>query len=351
MKYFLIPAFIILFSCTDFHEQQPAESELGMGAFIINEGKFMGGDGSLSFYSYDSAKVYNDLFNSHNMRPLGDVPNSMTISGDNGYIVVNNSGKTEVVDKYSYKSKATISGLISPRNMAVLNTSKAYVTSLYSDSIAIIDLKTNSIKGYINVGKSTESIAVVGSVTYVANWLDGNTVYVINNANDRIIDSIKVGTEPESMVVDKYSRLWVLCTGGWRREHSAELYMINTGSNEVDNKFVFPSMTGSPSCLRIDGKGQTIFYLNNGVWKMDIDAPSLPSSAQIQQGSQLFYKMEINPMNGDILVTDAVDYVQSGYLLIYNQEGTFISRHKTGVLPGDICFNFTRNQDQISYLP
>lgn len=351
MKYIPIICFFFLFSCTKFSDQPSADPDNGMGAFIVNEGKFMGGDGSLSFYSCDSLKVYNDLFTSQNNRPLGDVPNSITISGDYGYVVVNNSGKVEVIDKKSYKSTATIAGLISPRNIAVVNGSKAYVTSLYSDSVAVLDLKSNSIKGYINIGNSTEAIAGYGNVTYVTNWLGGNTVYVIDNATDIIIDSIKVGTEPESMVIDKYNRLWVLCTGGWRKEHLAELYVINTGSNKVDDKYVFPAISDSPSCLKTDGAGQTLYYLNNGVWKMDIDASSLPSSALILQSGQLFYRMEINPLNGDILVTDAVDYVQNGYLLVHKNDGTFISKHRTGVLPGNICFNFTRNQNQISYIP
>lgn len=348
MKNILFLALLLLFSCTEFREEPPTEPDNGTGAFIVNEGKFMGGDGSLSFFSYDSSTVYNDLFAAKNSRPLGDVPNSMIIYGDQGYIVVNNSGKIEVIDKTSLKSTATISGLISPRNIAVPDGSKAYVSSLYSDSIAIIDLKRNLIKGYIDVGKSTESLLVNGGVTYVTNWLDGNTVYVINNATDRIFDSIKVGTEPESMVIDKYNQLWVLCTGGWRKEHPAELYVINTGSNEVSGKFIFPAISDSPSNLRIDGPGQTLYYLNNGVWKMNIDAAALPASALIAQSGQLFYRMKINPVNGDILVTDAVDYVQSGYLLVHKDDGTFISKHKTGVLPGDICFNFTRNLNQIN---
>lgn len=351
MKNLLVASLFFLFSCTGLPDEPNNEPDNGLGAFIVNEGKFMGGDGSLSFYSYDSSKVYNDLFTSKNSRPLGDVPNSMTLYGDYGYIIVNNSGKVEVVDKSTYRSVATISELISPRNMTVLKGSKAYVTSLYSDSVAILDLKTNSVIGYINVGKSTEAIAGNDFVTYVTNWLGGNTVYVINNDTDRIVDSIKVGNEPESMVIDKYNQLWVLCTGGWRKEHPAELYVINTGSNRVDDKYVFPVITDSPSSLSIDGTGQSLYYLNNGVWRMDIDATSLPSSALIpQSGKQTFYRMGINPVNGDILVTDAVDYVQNGYLLVHKNDGTFISKHMTGVLPGDICFNFA-GENQISYLP
>src|SRR5664280_2719855 len=58
----------------------------GGGVFIVDEGNFRSGNGSLSFYSYDSSKIFNDVFSSANNRPLGDVPNSMAIKGDQAYI-------------------------------------------------------------------------------------------------------------------------------------------------------------------------------------------------------------------------------------------------------------------------
>ena len=51
---------------------------------------------------------------------------------------------------------------------------------------------------------------------------------VIDNTTDEVIDSIEVGIEPESMVIDKNNMLWVLCNGGWTRENFAELDGINT---------------------------------------------------------------------------------------------------------------------------
>jgi len=58
----------------------------------------------------------------------------MTIQGNNAYIVVNNSGKIEVVSRNDLKSVAIINGLVSPRYISFVNEKKAYVTSLYSDS-------------------------------------------------------------------------------------------------------------------------------------------------------------------------------------------------------------------------
>ena len=80
---------VVLFSLLGSCAQQTPDLSLtqysfGGGVFILNEGNFGRGNGSLSFYSYDSVKIFNDLFYSVNGFPLGDVPNSMVISGGKG---------------------------------------------------------------------------------------------------------------------------------------------------------------------------------------------------------------------------------------------------------------------------
>ena len=77
---------------------------------------------------------------------------------------------------------------------------------------------------------------------------------------------------------------------------------------------------------------------------MDIASPSLPTAAIIEQGGgQYFYKLAINPLNGDILVTDALDFAQLGYLYIYSYKGDFVTKQKAGIIPGSMCFNLTIN--------
>jgi YVTN family beta-propeller protein len=340
MKYLLkaIILFSFIVSCTKMPEFQSGNSTYQEGVFIINEGNFRSGNGSLSFFSYDSMKIYNDLFYSINRRPLGDVPNSITTTLDNAYIVVNNSGKIEVIDQNTYASKATINGLISPRNMAVISDSKAYVSSIYSDSVAIIDLTDNVVSGYINIRRSTEAIAVVGGKAYVSNWMGGKEVMVINTATNRVIDSITVGIEPESMVVDMDKKLWVLCNGGWTRDNFAKLVVINTVTDKIEKTYQFPTKEASPSCIQIDGIGTTIYYLDNGVRKMDIYSSELPSTPLIPESGGVFYKIGINPANNDILVTNAIDFVRQGYVLLYKNDGTFISKNWAGINPGSMCF-------------
>ena len=335
---------LIVDSCAKIPNTQNLNYSLGGGVFVINEGNFRGGNGSLSFYSYDSSKIYNDLFYSVNGRPLGDVPNSMAIKGDEAYIVVNNSGKIEIIDQATLESKSTINGLISPRNISFINDYKAYVSSLYSDSVTIINLIDNSISGYINLRRTSESIGVAGNKAFISYWTEGKEIMVINTLNDKVVDSIQVGIEPESMAFDKYGMLWVLCNGGYTRQNYAELIEINTTSNSVEKTFVFPTKEDSPSCLKIDGTGQTLYYLDNGVRQMDINATDLPYVPFIlPESGQYFYKIGINPINNDVFVTDAVDFVQQGYVLLYAESGKLISKLKAGIIPGSMCFKIIIN--------
>jgi hypothetical protein len=173
--------------------------------------------------------------------------------------------------------------------------------------------------------------------------MGGNEVMVINNVSDKLVDSIEVGIEPESMVIDKNNILWVLCNGGWARNNFAELIGINTVSNLIEKKFVFPTKVASPSCLHIDGAGETLYYLESGVRRMNIGASVLPSAPLIPEAGHYFYKIGINPLNSDIFITDAVDYQQQGYVMYYKNDGTLGSIQTADIIPGSICFKLNEN--------
>ena len=308
------------------------------GVFVLNEGNFMSGNGSLSFFSYDSSKIYNNIFEGVNHRPLGDIPYSITVTGEKAYIVVNNSGKIEQIDINSVKSLASVSGLVSPRQMAVIDENKAYVSSLYSDFLTIVDLKKNTVSGRINLRRTSEAIAVYGNKAYIASWVSGNEIIIVDTGTDKVVDSLVVGQEPESMVIDKNSDLWVLCSGGYTGEYFPELISINTGTGAIKHRFVFPDKQDSPASLSLNSSGDTLYYINKSVWRMSIDSEVLPGIPFLEQSGRNFYRLGIDHATGDIFVTNAIDYQQRGYLLRLQNDGLIIDSVKTDIIPGNLCF-------------
>jgi YVTN family beta-propeller protein len=287
--------------------------------------------------------MYNDIFYNINERPLGDVPNSMTIYGEKAYIVVNNSGKIEIVEKNSLKSTGTITDLISPRIIKVITGRTAYVTSLYSDSVAIVDISINAITGYINIRRSSESVELSGNKAFIANWSGGNEIIIVNTQTNKVSDSIIVAKEPESMAIDKNGKLWVLCTGGYQNKDFPELIRINTYTNEIEKRFVFPDKFAFPSNLQINGQKDLLFWLDSGVKKMSIGAIELPVMVFIPQKRNYFYKMGVDPVSGEVFVTDARDFQHNGLVFRYNSLGSVIDSVVSDIIPGSLCFKQSDN--------
>lgn len=342
----ILPFIIILkASCSQIEETGTPENTgflKSKGFFVVNEGNFLSANGSLSFYSKDSSKIYNEVFLKINDRPLGDVPNSMVISRGKAYIIVNNSGKIEITDCTTMKSIATVKGLISPRYILIINKTKAYISSLYSTRLAIMDLQHNIITGYVELRRTSEAMVLYGNKAYVSCWSGGDEIMVINTDDDRVVDSIKTGHEPESMAIDKYGRLWVLCSGSYTGKYYPELISINLSEKEIEKRLVFDSKLMYPSCLRINNRGDTLYYIERSIWHMPVSADKLPAIPFVKASGRLFYKIGIDPSDGKLYATNAVDYQQKGYLMIFRNNGTATDSLKTGIIPGYICF---REQD------
>jgi DNA-binding beta-propeller fold protein YncE len=328
-----------LFSCSKIDPGQSGPHYLqGNGVFVLNEGNFMAGNGSLSFFSYDSSKIYNNVFSVINNRPLGDVPFSMVTNGSNGYIVVNNSGKVEVIDINTLKSDGTFTGLNSPRNILFVSSTKAYISSLYSKKIAVLNLVKMKISGYIDIRRTSESMVSVGNKVYISSWYQGNELMVVNSTTDKVIDSLVVGHEPESMVVDKNNKLWVLCSGSYSGLYFPELISINTSTGETEKRLTFSSKLIYPTSLQINKTRDTLYYIEGSLWKLGITASSLPDQSFVPSKGRLFYKLGIDPDNGLIFATNVIDYQQRGFLMKISPKGVVIDSMKADIIPGGLCF-------------
>lgn len=311
------------------------------GLFILNEGNFMYGNASMSYYDLDSGECMNDIFLRANGAKLGDVAQSMTIHGGRGYVVVNNSGVVYAIDLSTFEVRGVIRNLVSPRYMLFLSDEKAYVTDLYAALISIVDPRTNAVVGSIDTGshKSTERMVRFGRYVFVCCWSYDDTVLVIDSQTDEIVREIKVGRQPDSIVLDSNGKVWCLCGGGLSADAQASLWRIDAERQTVERSFRFDE-NRAPSNLCIDGSGENLYFLNDDVMTMTVDADSLPAEPLIDNHGTIYYGLAVDSHNGDIYVADAVDYVQDGTVCRYTRFGEFVGSFRVGITPGAFCFKY-----------
>jgi hypothetical protein len=317
------------------------------GIFIVNEGNFNWGNASISFINGKDYLVQNDIFQKVNNRSLGDVAESMKIYNNMGFIVVNNSNSVEVVSLKDFKSIKTITGFNSPRNIEIIDSNKAYITNMLKD-IAVVDLKSFTIIKTIHFQDWTESMIRYNDyifVTSIGSYNSPNSkrkakIEIIRTTDDQILDSIITGKEPLCILIDRKQKIWVLCTGGFDSYEAPTLLRIDPALKIVEKEFIFNKGIDSPSRLCINPSGDTLYYLNDGVFQMPVSANSLPAQPLITSDGHLFYGLGVNPGNGNLFVSDAVDYAQNGWVYQFNQSnGNLIKAFVAERIPGSFCFS------------
>mgnify|MGYP002628149259 FL=1 len=342
--YLLIFAFLVT-SCTQDDDDIIAPlGDYEYGFLITNEGPFQNGSGTVSFVSDDYLFVENEIFNQVNSYDLGNIVQSMGFHDDQAYIVVNNSNKIEVVNRYTFESVASITeGLNNPRYF-MSSGSNGYVTNWgdpfddTDDFVAVIDLSTNTITSIIPVAFGPEKLIMANNDLYVAHqggYGQNNILSVIDISANMLESTIEVGDVPNSMVVSN-NDIWVLCGGNPEftgNETNGKLVKVATSNNAVVQVFDFLTIN-HPNNLSIDG-ANLIYNLNGEVFSKEVTSSALPTSSIIA-GS--FYAMTIN--DGKLYATDAGDFASNGTLKIFDlSTNSEIITIATGIIPGGIYFN------------
>lgn len=345
----LVTAAAVLTSCMKYGPSEEEEFNMdpsGEGLFIINEGNYMYGNASLSYYDPAARKVENEVFFRANGFKLGDVAQSMTMADGIGWLVVNNSGVIFGIDPVTFKEKRRMTGFTSPRYFHMLNPTKAYVTQIWDPRVFVVNPATCETTGYVTTDMDYESGSTEMMVAWdryiITNcWSFQNRILKIDTATDAVVQSLVVGIQPESMAMDCNGKLWVLTDGGFKDSEygyeAARLLRIDPDSFRIEQSFSFPQ-DAVASKLTVSAEGDELYWLDAGVWKMAVDASHLPVRPFISREGTLFYGLTINPVNGEIYVSDAIDYVQSGVVLRYSPEGELIDTFTVGINPGNFCW-------------
>ncbi|MBN2709252.1 MAG: YncE family protein [Calditrichaceae bacterium] len=339
--YILITAILIYGCKKDPNSPEPTPTQYG--AYVLNEGNFGQSNGSISFFNLEKKEIENHIFEKVNGENPGDVVQSMTIIGDNGYIVVNGSDKIEVISMKTWKKVKTINSPAgsSPRHLLPVSETKAYITNLYTASVSVLNLETDEITSSINVGLNPDEMTSSGNKVFVANNGFGNdhTVSVIDITTDQVIKTIDVADNPTATFTDNNGDIHVLCTGRYPAWDNPDdtgskggIYLIDASTETVKDSL---SLTGFPTRLVYDGETTGYFLRGSAVTSYSTETVDIITDTLV---SGNFYSLSVHPESGDLYLFDALDYSQNGLLKIYSAEGIFQDSYETGIIPHKAIF-------------
>ncbi|AYD47836.1 DUF5074 domain-containing protein [Arachidicoccus soli] len=324
-------------ACTknDAPMKEPVEPTTGV--YVLNQGGFGGNNTTLTYYDFATAKATADFFALNNSTSLGSTGNDAIIFGSKMYIVMNGSDNVTVVDKTSGKLIKRIAGPSkwSPRE-AMIYKNELLITA-FNNTVSIIDTAALSITQTIIVGTNPEGMAISGNMLYVAN--SGGLNYVIHEDYDSTVSvvdltsntelkKIKVGLNPNYVVADSKGNIYVSTFGNYSTI-LPRIYKIDASSNTITD-----------SSNTVNATGKMVIYDDNlyleGTSVTTLSTTNLHGTpSNFITDNTIFkspYGLDIDPSNGDVYVSDAIDYVAPGMEYCFDNTGKL--KFSFSVAPG-----------------
>lgn len=332
------------------------------GFYQLNEGNMGMNRASLDYFDYGTGVYTRDIFSERNpeiVKELGDVGNDIKVYGQKVYAVINVSNLIVVFD---VRTARRIKEIEVPNcRYLAFDKDKVYVSS-YAGPVQInpnaeigfvaeIDTASLEITRKVSVGYQPEEMVVHNGKLYVANsggYRAPNydrTVSVVNVESFEEIKKIDVAINLHRMVIDRRGDIYVSSRGDYMRT-PPNLYVIDSATDEVkqcldipvggmwldDDKLYYYSVAFSMT----SGRNEVTYGILDTRTKKQI------SNRIITDGTEkeimLPYGIAVNPETKEIFMTDAQNYVVTGFVYCFSPDGKLKWKTEGGNIPGHFAF-------------
>ncbi len=329
------------------------------GMYLLNEGNMGSNKCTLDYLNFNNGVYGRNLYAQQNpdvALELGDTGNDIAIYNGRLYIVVNGSHKVEVLDAATAKRIGKVD-IDNPRYIA-FDGKNAYVSSYVGgadDHGTVVRFDTDKLQvtGSVTVGLQPEEIVITDGKLYVANSCISmtpnydNTISVVDLGSFKLEGSIAVDINMHHLKIDSEKNLWVSSRGNYY-DIPSRLYKLS--ADEKGNYSVAATVPTACSNMAIykdklyyyasEWSNETYaFTISYGV--VDTKTAKIEPESFITDGTEgnivAPYAIEVNPGNGDVVITDAKNYTSSGAVYCYRQ-GRRIWNATTGDIPGNVVF-------------
>lgn len=333
-----------LWACND--DDAAPKGKYEHGAFVVNEGNFGGGTGTITYYNTSTGTAEQNIFKNAAGKFAGDVVQSVTVHEDKAYIVLNGDNKIEIADANTFERLGSITDdrIVQPRYVEVVGN-YAYITvqgpydanfNLVESSVLVADLSTNKVIAKIAADKGVENIIHAGNYVFASSYYYGksSTLTVIDPMGNSLVKQLDVAKGPAGMAVDANGKLWVISQGN----ESSVLTRINPSTLQVETTIDLGFSADSDLAITPD-KSSLIYYTGGVVYKIAITATAAPTTPFFTISDIGYaYGLGVDPDNGDIWVGDAMAFTTDGKVYIYDAAGKPKTTFTAGIGPTNFFF-------------
>ena len=338
-----------------------------LGMYVLNEGNMGSNKCTLDFLdlSGETAHYLRNIYaerNPNEVKELGDVGNDAQIYGSKLWLVINCSNKVEVLGAKDAVKQGKID-VPNCRSVA-FHQGYAYVSSYVGPvnvsqdaplgQVYKIDTLTLRTVAQVTVGYQPEELAVIGDKLYVANSGGymvpdyDHTVSVIDLNTFTEERKIDVAPNLHRCRADRYGQLWVSSRGDYYGEPSHLCWLQKDASGQLQRMGRLDVVV-SDMCI----VGDSLYYMgmqfNYETMKNERMLGIINVATHEVVNRQLTtakeadaiiqpYGIIVNPNGRDFYLMDAKNYVSSGDLLHFHQDGTFDYKVRTGDIPAHAVF-------------
>lgn len=347
---------ISLGACDDLTSVEPPatpETGLGVGAlYVLCDGNYSLNNSTLALYDANEEQWDKDFFQSMAGRKLGDTGNDLQRYGDKVYIVMTASSQIEVLNARTgepIKQISLFDGAVArqPRYLAFWDN-KAYVCS-FDGTVARIDTASLSVEALTSVGRHPDGLSAANGKLYVANsgGLDfgdalgyDNTVSIVDLSTFNECGRLTVGLNPYRVKTDDRGYVWVTCRGNYADE-SGSLWCLDSGSDRVVDSFPL-----AVTNMAFNGPLAYCYHYDNAttsssIMVFNLVTRTMEREAFITDGTHVKtpYGIYVEPLSGDVYVTDAGDYVSAGAVCCFSAEGRLRFKwEQVGISPNTVLY-------------
>ena len=338
-----------------------------LGMYVLNEGNMGSNKCTLDYLdlSGETAHYLRNIYAERNpseVKELGDVGNDAQIYGSKLWLVINCSNKVEVLGAKDAVKQGKID-VPNCRSVA-FHQGYAYVSSYVGPvnvsqdaplgQVYKIDTLTLRTVAQVTVGYQPEELAVIGDKLYVANSGGymvpdyDHTVSVIDLNTFTEERKIDVAPNLHRCRADRYGQLWVSSRGDYYGEPSHLCWLQKDASGQLQRMGRIDVVV-SDMCI----VGDSLYYMGMqfnyetmknermlgiiNVITHEVVNRQLTTAKEAEAIIQP-YGIIVNPNGRDFYLMDAKNYVSSGDLLHFHQDGTFDYKVRTGDIPAHAVF-------------